>query len=50
MKKIYYDTETTGLAPGNIAQLSIIVEHEDGRLETKNYFFDIDYISSISSL
>ena len=45
MKKIYYDTETTGLAPGNIAQLSIIVEHKDGRLETKNYFFDIDYIS-----
>lgn len=44
-KKIYFDTETTGLAPGNIAQLSMIVEYEDDRIETKNYFFEIDYIT-----
>lgn len=45
MKKLFFDTETTGLTPGSIAQLSLIIEHEDGKLETKNYFFDIDYIS-----
>lgn len=45
MRKIFFDTETTGLSPGNIAQLAAIIEHEDERLETKNYFFEIDYIT-----
>lgn len=45
MKKIFFDTETTGFAPGNIAQLSAIIEEEGKDLRAVNYFFDIDYIS-----
>jgi DNA polymerase III alpha subunit (gram-positive type) len=45
MKKIFLDTETTGLAPGQIAQLSLIIEEDNKELIAKNYFFDIDYIT-----
>lgn len=45
MKKVFLDTETTGLAPGQIGQLSMIIEHEDSRIEARNYFFEIDYIT-----
>lgn len=44
MKKVFFDTETTGLAPGQIAQLSLIIE-DNGEVKGLNYFFDIDYIS-----
>lgn len=42
MKMVYFDTETTGLNPGQIAQLSFIVEN-NGEIEcAKNYFFNVD--------
>lgn len=43
MKTIYLDTETTGLKPGQITQLSYIMS-EDGELTAKNYFFKVDHI------
>ena len=45
MRKVFLDTETTGLVPGQIGQLSMIIEHDDSRIEAKNYFFEIDYIT-----
>lgn len=44
MKKIFFDTETTGLTPGQIAQLAMIIE-EDGKVRALNYYFSIDYIT-----
>lgn len=49
MKKVFLDTETTGFAPGQIGQLSMIIEEENGEIVCKNYFFDIDYISDSAS-
>ena len=46
MKKVFLDTETTGFAPGQIGQLSMIIEEENGVVSAKNYFFKIDYITS----
>lgn len=46
MKKVFLDTETTGLAPGQIGQLSLIIEEDNGEVSAKNYFFKIDYITS----
>ena len=46
MRKVFLDTETTGFAPGQIAQLSMIIEEENGGVSAKNYFFNIDYITS----
>lgn len=43
MKRVYFDTETTGFKPGQICQLSVIVE-EDGQIKTHNFFFDVKYI------
>jgi len=40
---IIFDTETTGLQPGQICQLSYIVA-QDRKIEGKNYFFKVDYI------
>ena len=42
MKRVYFDTETTGFNPGQICQLSIIVENEDNSIYGKNYFFEVD--------
>ncbi len=40
---IYFDTETTGLTPGRIIQLSYVLE--DGENVTaKNFFFAVDYV------
>lgn len=44
MKKVFFDTETTGFTPGNIGQLSMIID-EDGKITAKNYFFKVDYMS-----
>lgn len=44
MKKVFLDTETTGLSPGMIAQLALIIEEND-EVRAKNYFFTIDYIT-----
>ena len=40
---LFFDTETTGLIPGGIIQLSYIMEDENG-VRTKNFFFAVDYI------
>lgn len=46
MKKVFLDTETSGLAPGQIGQLSLITEEDNGKVLANNYFFKIDYITS----
>jgi len=43
MRALIFDTETTGLKPGNICQLSYIIDDND-RLTGVNYFFKVDYI------
>lgn len=45
MKRVFFDTETTGLHPGQIAQLAVIIEDDNNGISTKNYFFDIDYMT-----
>ena len=40
---IYFDTETTGLRPGHICQLSYILRDSFG-FTTKNYFFSVDEV------
>lgn len=40
---IYFDTETTGLRPGNICQLSYIMQDKIGA-RGKNFFFQVDYM------
>ncbi|OPJ60383.1 3'-5' exonuclease [Clostridium oryzae] len=47
MRMIFFDTETTGIRPGSICQLSyIIVDRENGRnsVQAKNMFFTVEYI------
>ncbi len=49
MKKIFIDTETTGLEPGEIIQLTYCVCDINSKGEervsfSKNFFFDVDYI------
>ena len=41
---ITFDTETSGLAPGSICQLSYI-KHDGGSSEGVNYFYAVDYVS-----
>lgn len=46
---IYFDTETTGLKPGRIIQLSYIID--DGfSFKGKNFFFAVDYIPIESTM
>ena len=40
---LYFDTETTGLTPGRIIQLSYILESED-KTVGKNFYFNVDFI------
>ena len=40
---IYLDTETTSLYPGQICQLSYIVQNGD-KVIGKNFFFSVDYV------
>ena len=40
---IYLDTETTGLYPGQICQLSYVLETKKG-VTAKNFFFSVDYV------
>lgn len=44
MNRVFVDTETSGLAPGQIGQLAIITETDTGEVRGDNYFFKIDYI------
>jgi|SRR4030067_756821 len=43
MKTIFFDTETTGLSPGQICQLSYIITDEEKTIG-KNFFFTVGYI------
>ena len=43
-KEVYFDVETTGLKPGQIGQLSLIVNN-NGQLSAENYFFEVDYVN-----
>lgn len=40
---IYLDTETTGLRPGNICQLSYIIQR-GSVVKPKNFFFTVDFV------
>lgn len=40
---LFFDTETTGLKPGKIAQLSYII-YSDGSVCGKNFYFAVDYV------
>jgi len=40
---LYLDTETSGLYPGNICQLSYIVQ-TDSEVRAKNFFFKVDFV------
>jgi len=42
-RMLFFDTETTGLRPGNICQLSYIITNGEN-IEPHNYFFKVDYI------
>ena len=43
MNNIYFDTETSGLRPGQIGQLAVIIEGTDG-IKAKNYYLDMKSI------
>lgn len=45
---IYFDTETTGLKPGQICQLCCIVEDKNGT-RGLNYYFSVDYVEPSAS-
>lgn len=40
---LYFDTETTGLVPGRIVQLSYLMQTEK-EVKAKNFFFYVDYV------
>lgn len=42
-KTLIFDTETSGLRPGNICQLSYLLIGEDG-IEGKNHYFKVGYV------
>ncbi|MBE7081418.1 MAG: 3'-5' exonuclease [Clostridiales bacterium] len=43
MMILFFDTETTGLYPGQICQLSYIMQTKEG-IKSKNFFFSVDYV------
>lgn len=45
MRSIFLDTETTGLVPGQIAQLTYIIEENKKLVGAKNYFFAVETMS-----
>ena len=46
---IYLDTETTGLYPGQICQLSYIIQNGT-KLTPKNFFFSVDYVEKSAQM
>ena len=44
MKKIYLDTETTGLSPGQITQISYIIEEGQAIIKRVNQYFKVESI------
>lgn len=49
MKKVYIDTETTGLKPGQIAQISYIVEENNCLSKVVNQYFAVDSVDESAS-
>ncbi len=45
---LFLDTETTGLYPGSICQLSYVMQ-ERGKAYAKNFFFSVDYVEPSAS-
>ena len=43
MRTLVFDTETTGLRPGNICQLAYIID-DGGAPSGSNFFFKVDYV------
>lgn len=48
-KVVYLDTETTGLRPGNITQISYIVTKDGVPSKVVNNYFKVDYIEQEAS-
>ncbi len=46
---IYFDTETSGLAPGQICQLSYIMQDKEG-ITSRNFFYSVDYVEPGASM
>ncbi len=42
MRSIFLDTETTGLHPGKIVQLTYIIEEDKKFIDAKNFFFMVE--------
>lgn len=49
MKLVYLDTETSGFQPGQISQISYLVEEKGQMIKRVNQYFNIDYISPDAS-
>lgn len=44
MKKIYLDTETTSLEPGQICQISYLVEEDSQLIKRVNQYYKVDFV------
>ena len=44
VKKLFLDTETSGIKPGNICQLTYVITEDDKVTVAKNFFLMCDYI------
>lgn len=44
MRNVFLDAETTGLTPGQISQISIIITDESGNVGAKNFFFEVEHV------
>ena len=49
MGLLYLDTETTGFSPGQIAELSFILEENGVITQAKNYFFTVNHMDEDAS-
>lgn len=44
MDKIFFDTETTGLKPGQIGQLAYIIQTDNNEIIGKNSYFEVEHV------
>lgn len=44
MNKIFFDTETTGINPGQIGQLAYIIQTDTNELICKNHYFEVEHV------
>lgn len=49
MKRVYLDTETSGFQPGQITQISYLVEENDQMIKRVNQYFNVDYVAHDAS-